>query len=274
MFGSASLGLIVVGMVMDEARYHELIGRPSYVAAATTNPKRLMGAKIFVTTLSTGHYMVEGCLRKMGLKLSDVSIIPSDQPATVSAFEAGQGDLAQVWPPQSTVLRAKGDKVLCDGEQAKLVIPSVWVANPKFLKAHPGLVARWLAANLDAIAWMKKDFARTFALYKQFDTFRGYNLPDAALKDETKIAMSEFLPGQQIAEMSGPNPPLATALTGIAKFFERMGRLHSIPDFAKLIDVAPLKQAATENRSCTRRPTGTWSSATSRRTRWSRRGWL
>ncbi len=244
--GASSLGLIIVGMIMDEGRYHELIGRPDYVASVEADHKRLDGAKIFVTTLSTGHYMVEGCLRRLGLKLSDVSIIPSDQPATVSAFEAGQGDLAQVWPPQSTVLRGKGDKVLCDGAAAQLVIPSVWVATPKFLKAHPELVTRWLAANLDAIAWMKKDFGRTLALYKQFDTFRGYNLPEAALNDETRIAMSEFLSDQQIAEMTGPNPPLAVALDGIGAFFVRAGRLQRVPDFTKLIDVAPLQLAATQ----------------------------
>lgn len=245
--GGATLGLTTVGVVIEEAKYHQLIGRPDFVdKVEKTGAAALKGAKIFVTTLSTGHYMTEACLKKLGVSQGDVSIIPSEQQATLSAFATGQGDLAQVWPPQSTVLRARGDKVLCDAEQAGVSIPSVWVASPEFLKSKPDLVARWLRAHLQAIDWMKQDFDRTYQLYQKFDAYRGYNLPEDALKDETRISMTCFSGPEQVKFMTaGANgtAPIIASLDGIADFFIRVGRLKQRPDFARLVDAKPLEAA-------------------------------
>ncbi|HEC90466.1 MAG TPA: hypothetical protein ENI55_02245, partial [Alphaproteobacteria bacterium] len=70
--GGPKLGLKTIGMVAEEAGMHELIGRPAFVAKVKKNHQALKGAKIFVTMLSTGHYMTEACLRKFGLTADDV----------------------------------------------------------------------------------------------------------------------------------------------------------------------------------------------------------
>ena len=56
------LGLIIAGVISEEAVIHQLIGRPDYVDRMKKNPASLRGAKVFVTTASTGHFMVEGCI--------------------------------------------------------------------------------------------------------------------------------------------------------------------------------------------------------------------
>lgn len=245
--GGANLGLMIVGVVVEEAPYHQLIGRPDYVAKVKSGGgAALKGAKIFVTTLSTGHFMTEACLKKLGVSQSEVSLIPSEQPATLSAFATGQGDLAQVWPPQSTVLRERGNQVLCDGEQAGVSIPSVWVASPKFLQSNPDLVARWIRAHLDAIDWMKKDFARTYDLYKKFEAYRGFGLAENALQDETRISMASMTGPTQLEFLTsrdGKPSAAKQSLTGIAEFFIRVGRLKKVPELDKLIDVRPLEAA-------------------------------
>lgn len=246
--GGASLGLVTVGMVVEEAPYHQLIGRADFVAKVRSGGSAaLKGAKIFVTTLSTGHYMTEACLKKLGAAQSDVSLIPSEQPATLSAFATGQGDLAQVWPPQSTVLRARGNVVLCDAEQAGVSIPSVWVADPKFLAAKPDLVARWIKAHLDAIEWMKKDAGATLDLYKKFEAYRGFGLAEDALRDEARISMTSLAGPDQLKFLTGDGQgketPAVRSLTGIAEFFIRVGRLKQVPDWGKLIDARPLQAA-------------------------------
>lgn len=242
-----SLGLVTVGMVAEEGSMHELIGRPEFVAAVRKDPAKLKGAKIFVTTLSTGHYMVEACLNKLGVNASQVSIIPSDQQSTLSAFAAGQGDLAQVWSPQNTSLRQRGNQVLCDARQTRLSMPAVWVAHPDFVKRKPELVAKWIKANLEAIDALKKDPARAFELYKKYDRFRGFNYTDELLKEEMEYVMGTYLTGREqlplLAQGSGAKAPIVKSYEDISQFFIRQGRLKEVPNFQPLVDDRYLKSA-------------------------------
>ena len=244
--GASSLGVITIGMLYEEAEVHELVGRPDYVAAVQADPQKLKGAKVFVTTLSTGHYMFEACMRKLGVSMSDISIIPSEQAATVSAFAAGQGDLAQVWPPQSTVLKERGNKSLCDGKQAGLSVSTVWVVTQEFAKTHPELVVKWLKANNDAIHWMKQDPERTYALYQKWDGFRGFNLSPSILKEELRSVLRGIPAEEQVKLLMPPAPGeksyLVKSYEGIADFFIRMGRLKEKLDFGPYVDGSFLQQ--------------------------------
>ncbi len=242
-----SLGLVTVGMVAEEGSMHELIGRPDFVAQAKKDPAKLKGAKIFVTTLSTGHYMVEECLKKAGIALSQVSIIPSDQQSTLSAFSAGQGDLAQVWSPQNTALRQRGNRILCDARETKLSMPAVWVAHPDFLKRKPDVVTKWIKANLEAIDVLKKDRAKAFELYRKYDKFRGFNYTDELLKEELDYVLNTYLTGpEQLEQLSRPSSgksPIVKSFEAISQFFIRQGRLKQVPDFQPLVDDRFVKAA-------------------------------
>jgi ABC-type nitrate/sulfonate/bicarbonate transport system substrate-binding protein len=242
--GATSLGIVTIGVITDDP--HELFGRPEYVNKALANPASLKGAKIFVTTLSTGHYMVEGCLRKLGLGPNDVSIIPSDQTATVSAFLAGQGDLAQLWQPFSDAIRARGNKVLCNADQAGLHIFTVWVATKDFATKNPDLVVRWLKANGEAVKWLKADLARTTEMYKKFMAFSGQTAEGPALKSVVAEVMKAKTLEEQIGYMTpakGSRSEIATAYEGIAQFFVRNGRMKDIPDFQPYLDASFLQKA-------------------------------
>jgi sulfonate transport system substrate-binding protein len=245
--GGPQLKLLTVGVVLEEAPTHILVGRADFVASAKADPGKVRNAQIFVTTLSTGHYMTESCLKKMGLTQQQVRLVPSEQAATVSAFAAGQGDLAQVWPPQSTALISRGAVPLCDAREAGVSIPSVWVAHPDFVAKRPDLVVKWLRANLDAIAWMKQDEARTFDLYKKYDAFRGFNTPEDTLRAESKLAMSAMGATEQLKYMrtsaGGAPSELAKAYTDIGGFFMRVGRIKEVPDYRPFLSTSFLEQA-------------------------------
>lgn len=241
------LGLQTISMVQEGAGIHRLIGRPDFVAKAKKDPKAIKGSKVFVTTLSTGHYMVEGCLDKMGLTQEDVIILPSEQTATASAFAAGEGDLAQVWPPQDAALMRNGNEVLCDGEQAGVSIPDVWVAAPHFVEENPDAIVRWLKATTEAIDWIKEDRERTYQKYLEFEQFRGFDLDEDVLQAEVDVVMNLIYPGeQQLTAMSVGNDDksyVAKAYEGVAGFFMRVGRMDSIPDYQPLINATFLKKA-------------------------------
>lgn len=241
------LGLKTIGVVQEGANIHRIVGRPDYVAKIKADPSAMKGAEIFVTTLSTGHYMVEGCLKSMGLTQEDVTILPSEQTATVSAFAAGEGDLAQVWPPQDAALLGQGNEQLCDGVQAGLSIPDIWIAAPHFVEENPDAIVRWLRATTQAVEWIKEDRDRTYELYLKFDQFRGFESDEAVLREEVKHLMNLVLTGPQMLKLmkadGGETPYIARGYEGVAGFFNRVGRMDGIPDYNPLIDPSFLEQA-------------------------------
>lgn len=242
------LGLIIAGVISEEAVIHQLVGRPDYVAAMAKEPAKLKGAKIFITTASTGHYMVELCLKKRGVAMSDVQVLPSEQQASLAAFVAGNGDLAQFWTPQSTAARARGNKVLCDGIEAGAKIPSVWVIHPEFAKKNPDAAVRWLRATLEGADWARKDKAAVAALYKKWDSFRGTQTPDEFLKEEVDLATDLWPLPEQIKLMKGEGgktPYVREAIDGIAQFYVRIGRMKEVsPDVFKMIDTSWIDKVA------------------------------
>ena len=244
--GASSLGLITIGMPYEESPTHKLYGRPDYVAKVRANHDALKGAKIFVTTLSTGHYMTEGCLLKFGLKSSDVNIIPSEQTATLSAFSAGQGDLAQMWPPFTFALEERGNQVLCDGQQAGISIPSVWVTTKDFASRKPDLIVKWLKANGEAVDWIRENKARTTEMYRKFMTLVGQTYTDKTLDEVVGVVMTaEPLPAQlkALSPSGNEKPYIIRSYEGIAQFFIRNGRLQNVPNFAPLVDASFVAKA-------------------------------
>lgn len=250
--GGPALGLMTVGMIAEEGSMHELIGRPDFVAAARENPDSLRGAQVFVTTMSTGHYMTESCLQSMGLSMDDVRILPSEQQATLSAFVVGQGDLAQVWSPQTTALKSRGNEVLCGAAELGLSMPGVTVAHPAFIaRADPDVIVRWLRATDEAVQWIREDRERTFEMYRAYDAFRGFNFEDEMLETEVDLVMSTYMDAGQQLELLSPGadgrPPIAASFEGIAEFFIRQGRLQSVPDYLPVIDPQYLSSIVTDN---------------------------
>jgi len=241
------LGLITIGVVQEGANIHRLVGRSDFVAKAKANPSSIKGAKMFVTTMSTGHYMVESCLKMMGLTQEDVTIIPSEQTATVSAFAAGEGDLAQVWPPQDAALLKQGNLELCNGAQAGISIPDMWIAAPHFVEENPDVIVRWLKATTEAIEWIKKDAARTYDMFLQFEQFRGFDLDEAVLREEVGILMEYLNTGPAMLQMMDPGVSgtsyIAKGYEGVAGFFNRVGRMDGIPDYQPLVNSSFLEKA-------------------------------
>lgn len=242
------LGLIIAGVISEEAVIHQLIGRPDYVASVQKEPAKLKGAKIFITTASTGHYMVELCLKRRGIALSEIQILPSEQQASLSAFIAGNGDLAQFWTPQSTAARSKGNKVLCDGIEAGALIPSVWVIHPEFAKKNPDAAVRWLRATLEAADWARNNKAAAATLYRKWDAFRGTQTTEEFLKEEIELATDLWPIAKQLTSMKGEGgkrPYVQEAIDGIAQFYVRIGRMKEVsPEIFKMIDTSWIDKAA------------------------------
>lgn len=241
------LGLIIAGVISEEAVIHQLIGRPDYVEKIKKNPALLKGARVFVTTGSTGHFMVEGCLKRAGLTMNDVQVLPSEQAASLSAFMAGNGDLVQLWTPQSTAARSRGMKVLCDATEANVKVPSVWVIHPDFAKKNPDAAVRWLRATMEGVNWINQDKARSAALYKEWDKYRGTQTEDSFLAEEVDLARDLWPMSAQLDRMigkPGEKPYIYQVLEEISQFYVRIGRMKEVsPEIMKMPDPSWIKKA-------------------------------
>ena len=241
------LGLIIAGVISEEAVIHQLIGRPEYVDRMKKNPAGIKGAKVFVTTASTGHFMVEGCLKKAGLTMNDIQVLPSEQAASLSAFMAGNGDLAQLWTPQSTAARGRGMKVLCDATEANVKVPSVWVIHPDFAKKNPDAAVRWMRATMEGVNWIAQEKARVPAIYKEWDKYRGTQTEDAFLAEEVELARDLWGMPAQFERMIGKPGEKAyvyQVLEDISAFYQRIGRMKEIaPEIAKMPDPSWIRKA-------------------------------
>lgn len=244
------LGLKTIGVVTDGASFHQLIGRADYVEKVKADPSLLKGAEIFVTTSSTGHYVLEGCLEKYGLTQEDVTILPSEQTAIGPAFLAGEGDLAQVWPPVGDALLQKGNAMLCDGVAANRSVLDVWIAEPTFAEEHPELVVRWMKAVLKAVDWIREDPERTYTMFKQFDDFRGYESDENVLRAEMETMLGAMMSNTEVLELltsqNEDASPVAASYQDIAKFFKRAGVMADVPDYTDLVDPTYMEKALSE----------------------------
>jgi len=128
----------LIGISNDESVTNNLMVRPEAFNTWLKDPKKdLKGRTILASTISTGHYAVVAYLKKLGLSESDVKIVHMEQPAIVSAFLSGQGDVAQTWAPFNYQLEEKGMKVLSHGKDAGVVIPGAVVGRKQFATEKP-----------------------------------------------------------------------------------------------------------------------------------------
>ena len=96
-------------------------------------------------------------LKKQGYKVTltggDVRVLPTTNPDQLALFQ--QGRLDAVWTVEPWVsrleLEANGNVLV---EQADAVT-TVLVTSVKFLKAHPGLAAKFKAAHIELTQWLK-----------------------------------------------------------------------------------------------------------------------
>jgi sulfonate transport system substrate-binding protein len=238
----------LIGISNDESVTNNLMVRPESFNTWLKDPKKdLKGRTILCSTISTGHYAVVAYLKKLGLSESDVKIVHMEQPAIVSAFLSGQGDVAQTWAPFNYQLEEKGMKVLSHGKDAGVVIPGGIVATKKFATEKPELVAKWLSVYMRGIDFMI-DNPREAAkhLGKYYREKCGINLSDDICLKEFELR-PVFRAKQQLRMMERKDGRMSTVdnwMDALAGYFVEVKKLDAKPDpksyitdqFMKMVD--------------------------------------
>ncbi len=119
------------------------------------SPEDVAGAEILCTTISTGHYAVVATLEALGLSEADVTITHMEQDAALAAFEAGEGDILQMWAPFGFLAQNEGFVKMSSGARAGAIIPGAVIADRQFADENPELVVRWLDMYFRGLEKMK-----------------------------------------------------------------------------------------------------------------------
>jgi len=154
-FAGMRHGFPTIACSNDESVTNNVMVREKDYKRFIQNPKKaLKGTTWLVSTISTGHHVVLAYLDSIALPERDVKIVHMEQPAILSAFVAGQGDVAQTWAPFNYLHEREGEVVLAHGKMVDTVVPGAVVATKKFANEHPDLVAKWLQGYMKGVHYM------------------------------------------------------------------------------------------------------------------------
>lgn len=182
------------------------------------------GRKALVTTVSTGHYALTATLARLGLKDSDLDIVHMEQGQAMTAFNAGQGDILQLWAPLSYMAEAKGWRRVSSGAAAKVMIAGGIGVRKEFAEQHPDLVVAWLDIYMRGVEGMKEHPEQYVApLLSYFNDYCGLELNEDQVGMEFKYRPL-FNVAEQIEAMENPDK-LPAWVRGVADFMLSQGRI-------------------------------------------------
>jgi len=184
--GAARYGLLTIAIADHEAAIITIMATKEKAGEYLKDPGLLKGKTIPVTSNSTGQWGAATCLeKKFGLKNTDYRFVNLSPPEINAAVSSGRYDVSEVWAPNTYILESSlGAKIICTGEEMKLPITSNLFVLPEYAKAHPQVVAKFLAVYLRAVAWERAHPKETEKMLGEFFKSVGVNIPEGYLARE------------------------------------------------------------------------------------------
>ena len=261
MMASMRYGYKLIGISNEEAATNDIWVRPDSPLAKAAgavpnypdiygNADLWKGKKILATTVSTGHYALTSTLKAMGLKDSDVNIVHMEQGQAMTAFNAGEGDILQLWAPLSYVAEAKKWVRVSSGAAAKVSIAGGIGVRKDFAEKHPDLTIAWLNIYMGILEDMKANPDKYVKpLLDYFNSYCGLELTEDMVKLEFKYRPL-YTVSEQVREMETPSM-LPASLRGVAEFMLSQGRIRQkeFDGYVKqnfFIDASFMKKVAQE----------------------------
>jgi NitT/TauT family transport system substrate-binding protein len=186
-------------------------------------------------------------LQSKGLRITmtggDASVIPTANPDQLALFQGGQMDA--VWTVEPWVSRleqeAKGKIYLEESSLWKdtggKYVTTHLVSSVKFLKEHPDLLKKWIAAQVELTKWINDH-------------------PDGAkkiLNDEIKVETTRALPQATLdsawKRLELTDDPIRASLLKSAQDAYRIGFLKEQPDLSHIYDLKLLNEVLREKGS-------------------------
>ena len=195
--------------------------------AGINSPQDLIGKKIAVPFVSTGHYSLLAALKHWNIDPAKVTILNLAPPAIAAAWKRGDIDATYVWDPALGVAKETGKVLITSGELAKLGAPTfdAWIVRKDFADKHPDVVKAFAKTTLDAYADYRKDPAAWLANTSNVD--KVVKLSGAKAADVPELLKGNVYPlATDQAQALGA--PTTDAIAKTAAFLKEQGKVDAV----------------------------------------------
>jgi sulfonate transport system substrate-binding protein len=192
---------------------------------------------------NTQDVALRAWLKANGLKTTDkggdVQVIPTANPDQLTLFLKKQLDAAWAPEPWATRLIREGNGRLFLDERdlwrkGEFIVTNLIVSR-KFLAAHPDLVKKWLAANIELTDWINAHPADAKQVINQ------------QIQKETGKGLNPAVLNDAFARMQVTYDPLRNTLLNFAHSAFEAGFLgKQMPDLSSIYDLTLLNQVLAE----------------------------
>jgi len=198
-------------------------------------PQDLVGKKVAVPFVSTGHYSLLAALKHWKIDPSKVQILNLAPPAIIAAWKRGDIDATYVWDPALGVAKENGKVLITSGELAQFGAPTfdAWIVRKDFAAKHPEIVTAFAKVTLDAYADYRKDPKAWLAEQSNVDKL--VKLSGAKASDIPLLLQGNVYPlaADQVISLGAPT---TKAITDTAVFLKEQGKVEAVlPDYAPYV---------------------------------------
>ena len=210
-------------------------GEALVVRDAIKTPQDLVGKKVAVPFVSTGHYSLLAALKHWNIDPAKVQILNLAPPAIIAAWKRGDIDATYVWDPALGVAKESGKVLITSGELAKLGAPTfdAWIVRKDFASKHPDVVRAFAQVTLEAYADYRKDPQAWLA--NQDNVAKLAKLSGAKPSDIPVLLQGNVYP-LAADQASALGTPTTQALTDTATFLKQQGKVEAVlPDYSPYV---------------------------------------
>lgn len=200
-----------------------------------TKPQDLIGKKVAVPFVSTGHYSLLAALKHWNIDPAKVQVLNLAPPAIISAWKRGDIDATYVWDPALGVAKENGKVLITSGELSELGAPTfdAWIVRKDFAEKHPEVVRAFAKVTLDAYADYRKDPKAWLA--DQDNIAKVVKLSGAKAEDIPLLLQGNVFP-LAADQATALGAPTTQAITDTAKFLKEQGKVDAVlPDYAPYV---------------------------------------
>lgn len=200
-----------------------------------TKPEDLIGKKVAVPFVSTGHYSLLAALKHWNIDPAKVQVLNLAPPAIISAWKRGDIDATYVWDPALGVAKENGKVLITSGELSELGAPTfdAWIVRKDFAEKHPEVVRAFAKVTLDAYTDYRKDPKAWLA--DQDNIAKLVKLSGAKAEDIPLLLQGNVFP-LAADQATALGAPTTQAITDTAKFLKEQGKVDAVlPDYAPYV---------------------------------------
>ncbi|MFK3725911.1 taurine ABC transporter substrate-binding protein [Pseudomonas monteilii] len=210
-------------------------GEALVVRDSIKTPQDLIGKKVAVPFVSTGHYSLLAALKQWNIDPTKVQVLNLAPPAIIAAWKRGDIDATYVWDPALGVAKENGHVLITSGELAKHGAPTfdAWIVRKDFARQHPDVVKAFAKVTLDAYADYRQDPHAWLANTDHVSQLA--KLSGAKPADIPVLLNGNVYPlaAEQAHELGAPT---TQALTDTATFLKQQGKVEAVlPDYSPYV---------------------------------------